>query len=234
MMLYPMIWRTELSVSFDGLFILQHWQEFALAVWVTLKIGLVAIAGATLVGLLNAIVLRYANKPVRLLIHGYTEVARNTPLLIQLFVIYFGLPEFGIRLSGEVSAWIAMIFLGGAYLTEIFRSGLQAVAESQLESARALGLSRWQQLRYVLIPQAWSISLPALFASYIFLLKETTVVSAVAVPEILYATTNYIALYYKTYEMLALMTLLYVAIFVPLSLALHRLEKRVQHAQFGY
>ena len=127
-----------------------------------------------------------------------------------------------------------MIFLGGAYLTEIFRSGLQAVAESQLESARALGLSRWQQLRYVLIPQAWSISLPALFASYIFLLKETTVVSAVAVPEILYATTNYIALYYKTYEMLALMTLLYVAIFVPLSLALHRLEKRVQHAQFGY
>lgn len=73
-----------------------------------------------------------------------------------------------------------------------------------------------------------------MFASYIFLLKETTVVSAVAVPEILYATTNYIALYYKTYEMLALMTLLYVALFVPLSLALHRLEKRVQHAQFGY
>ena len=221
-------------MSFDWGFIVEHWLEFAIALGVTLKIGVIAIMGATLVGVLNAVLLRYSVRPVRILIHTYTEVARNTPLLIQLFVVYFGLPEFGIRLSGETSAWIAMIFLGGAYLTEIFRAGLQAVAESQLESARALGLSRWQKLRHVLLPQAWSISLPALFASYIFLLKETTVVSAVAVPEILYATTNYIALYYKTYEMLALMTLLYVALFVPLSLALHRLEKRVQHAQFGY
>ena len=77
-------------------------------------------------------------------------------------------------------------------------------------------------------------SLPALFANFIFLLKETTVASAVAVPELLYTTKNYIALYYKTYEMLAVLTLMCVLIFLPLSLALRIVERRLQHGQFGH
>jgi polar amino acid transport system permease protein len=88
-------------------------------------------------------------------------------------------------------------------------------------------------LRHVVLPQAGILSLPALFANFVFLLKETTVVSAVAVPEILYTTKSYIALYYKTYEMLTVMTGLCVLLFLPLSLLLGLLERRLQHGQFG-
>jgi len=107
------------------------------------------------------------------------------------------------------------------------------VPQAQLESGRSIGLSQWQLLRYVILPQAGILSLPSLFANFIFLLKETTVVSAVAVPEILYTTKSYIALYYKTYEMLAVLTLICVLLFLPLSLLLSRLERRLQHGQFG-
>ena len=115
--------------------------------------------------------------------------------------------------------------------------GLIAIGTSllvaQIESGKSIGLSDWQLLRHVILPQAGILSLPALFANFIFLLKETTVVSAVAVPEILYTTKSYIALYYKTYEMLAVLTLICVLLFLPLSLLLSRLERRLQHGQFG-
>lgn len=168
------------------------------------------------------------------MIRAYVELARNTPLLIQLFFLYFGLPALGISLSGFATAVIAMTFLGGGYLTEALRAGVQAIPPSQLEAGRAIGLSRWQLLRHVQLPQAWLASLPALFANFIFLLKETTVASAVAVPELLYTTRNYIALYYKTYEMLAVLTLMCVLIFLPLSLALRVVERRLQHGQFSH
>lgn len=99
--------------------------------------------------------------------------------------------------------------------------------------SRSIGLSEGQLLRHVVLPQAGILSLPALFANFVFLLKETTVVSAVAVPEILYTTKNYIALYYKTYEMLTVLTLLCVLLFLPLSLLLRYIERRLQHGQFG-
>ena len=120
-------------------------------------------------------------------IRAYVELARNTPLLIQLFFLYFGLPALGISLSGFATAVIAMTFLGGGYLTEALRQAFRQ-SPSQLEAGRAIGLSRWQLLRHVQLPQAWLASLPALFANFIFLLKETTVASAVAVPELLYTT----------------------------------------------
>ncbi len=184
--------------------------------------------------MLNVALLSLHKRPLSALIRGYVELARNTPLLIQLFFLYFGLPALGLSLSGFTTAVIAMTFLGGGYLTEALRAGIQAVPASQLEAGRAIGLSRWQLLRHVQLPQAWLASLPALFANFIFLLKETTVASAVAVPELLYTTKNYIALYYKTYEMLAVLTLMCVLIFLPLSLALRVVERRLQHGQFGH
>jgi len=137
------------------------------------------------------------------------------------------------RMSSYTTALLAMTFLGGGYLTEVFRAGIEAVPKSQLESGLALGLSRWQLFRDIVLPQALRIATPSLFANFIFLLKETTVVSAVAVPEILYTTTNYIALYYKTYEMLLMMTALYLLLFLPFSFVLSWLERRFQHGQFG-
>ena len=110
---------------------------------------------------------------------------------------------------------------------------LRRTSPSLIEASMDLGADTFQTIRYVILPQAGILSLPSLFANFIFLLKETTVVSAVAVPEILYTTKSYIALYYKTYEMLAVLTLICVLLFLPLSLLLSRLERRLQHGQFG-
>ena len=220
-------------MRFDWDFLLSTLPSFGSAVLVTLQVGAIAIATSLLVAMVNASILVLRVPLLRRMVGLYVEVARNTPLLIQLFFIYFALPSIGIRISGFSSAIIAMTFLGGAYLTEVLRAGVEAVPMAQIESGLSIGLSRWQLLRHVVLPQAGILSLPALFANFIFLLKETTVVSAVAVPEILYTTKNYIAMYYKTYEMLAVMTALCVLLFLPLSLLLTYLERRLQHGQFG-
>lgn len=221
-------------MSFDWSFVLTTLPAFGQSVWVTLQLGAIVILTSLIVALLN-VTLQSLHKPwLNGVIRAYVELARNTPLLIQLFFLYFGLPALGISLSGFATAVIAMTFLGGGYLTEALRAGVQAIPPSQLEAGRAIGLSRWQLLRHVQLPQAGLASLPALFANFIFLLKETTVASAVAVPELLYITRNYIALYYKTYEMLAVLTLMCVLIFLPLSLALRVVERRLQHGQFGH
>lgn len=222
----------ETSMSLDYAFIQSTLPAFGRAVLVTLEVGAVAIVTSSLVALVNNALL-FSRLPVLgRLVRLYVELARNTPLLIQLFFIYFALPSLGIRMSGLSAALIAMGFFGGAYLTEVLRAGVEAVPKAQIESGLSIGLSRRQLLRHVILPQAGLLSLPALFANYIFLLKETTVVSAVAVPEILYTTKTYISLYYKTYEMLLVLTGICILLFLPLSLLLAVLERRLQRGQF--
>ncbi len=220
-------------MTLDTAFILSTLPAFLQAVGVTLQVGLIAIATSLLVALVNATLLVLRTPYLWRLVKAYVELARNTPLLIQLFFVYFALPSLGLKISGFAAAIITMTFMGGAYLTEVLRAGVEAVPRAQLESGRSIGLSEGQLLRHVVLPQAGILSLPALFANFIFLLKETTVVSAVAVPEILYTTKNYIALYYKTYEMLTVLTLLCVLLFLPLSLLLRHVERRLQHGQLG-
>lgn len=221
-------------MTFDYAFALSTLPAFGRAVLVTLQVGLLASVAALLVAVVTNALLVLAVPGTRVLVRSYVELARNTPLLIQLFFIYFALPSLGVQISGFAAALIAMTFLGGAYLTEVLRAGIEAVPNSQLESGRAIGLSRLQLLRFVVLPQAGIFGLPALCANVIFLLKETTVVSAVAVPELLYTTKNYIALYYRTYEMLAVLTGICLLLFLPLSLLLGALERRLQRGHYGF
>ncbi|UHA75522.1 amino acid ABC transporter permease [Paenibacillus sp. 481] len=220
-------------MELDTAFMVTHIPDFIDAAILTLQIAGIVVLTSSVVAGLNNVILYFRVPILRQLVRSYVEVARNTPLLIQLFVVYFGLPQLGVKLSNYETAIVAMTFLGGGYVTEVLRAGIDAVADSQQEAGLAIGLNRSQLLRHIIFPQALRISTPSLFATVIFLLKETTVVSAIAIPEILYTTTNYIALYYKTYEMLLMMTATYLLLFLPLSLALSWVERRFQHGQFG-
>lgn len=191
-----------------------------------LYIGGLSILLALLIGAGNACLLQQSPAAITRLIRLYVELGRNTPLLIQLFLLYFGLPTLGILLSAELCAFLALSFLGGAYFTEVFRGGFSAVPAQQYQAAVALGLSHRQALVNILWPQVWSRQLPASAATACFLLRETTVVSAIAVAEIMYTTTSGIALYYTTYEFLTLMTVCCLVVFLPLSYGLKLLEKR--------
>lgn len=220
-------------MTFDTDFIIKHIPDFLRAAGMTLRIGGIAIVLSLALAVVYSLILYFQIPVLRKLIRLHVEVSRNTPLLIQLFFLYYGLPSLGVKLSSMTVVFIAMTFLGGGYFTEVLRSGQEAVSRSQEESGLAIGLSRLQLFRYVVLPQAVRISLPSLFTNFIFLLKETTIVSAVAVPELLYTTTGYISLYYKTYEMLFLMTVSYLIIFLPLSFLLSCIERRLRHGTYG-
>ncbi|MDO4259321.1 MAG: amino acid ABC transporter permease [Actinomycetaceae bacterium] len=199
----------------------------------TVRIALMGIIGSFIVGLICAVI-SYNRIPVLShLIAGYIELSRNTPLLVQLFLIYFGLPRLGIVLSGEVSAIIGLTFLGGSYMAEALRAGLASVETIQWESAQSLGLGPFHTLRYVALPQALAVSIPPLAANIIFLIKETSVVSVVAVPDLVNVARDLIGIEYNTLEALVLLVAAYLVILLPISIGARLVERRLRHAGFG-
>ena len=200
---------------------------YAEALLLTVRIGLIGILLSFLTGILCAIV-RYWKIPVlRAIVRAYTELSRNTPLLIQLFFLYFALPRMGIKLSGEECGIIGLTFLGGSYMAETFRSALETVGRAQLESGMCIGLNRIQLVQYVVLPQALAVSVPGIVANIIFLLKETSVFSAVALADLMYVAKDLIGLYYKTEEALLLLVLAYFIMLLPISVASHFIEKKL-------
>ena len=203
------------------------------AAWLTLRTGLAGILLATLAGLLCAAALHWRIPVLRQITAAYVELSRNTPLLVQLFFIYFGLPKIGIRTDPEACGIAGLAFLGGGYMTEAFRSGIEAVDRIQEESALSLGLTRAQAFRHVILPQAAAISAPAFMANVIFLMKETSVFSAISLMDLMFTAKDQIGLYYRTTESLFLLVGAYLLILLPLSLLGTFWERRLRHAGFG-
>ena len=194
---------------------------------------MLGILFAVLVGLLCSAVQQLKIPVLRSVVSAYIELSRNTPLLIQLFFIYYGLPKIGIRTSAEACGIAGLAFLGGSYMAEAFRSGLEAVGKIQHESAVSLGLTGLQAFRYVILPQAFAISIPGIMANVIFLLKETSVFSAISLMDLMFTAKDQIGLYYNTTECLALLVAFYLVILLPVSLLGSLLERRARHAEFG-
>ncbi len=206
------------------------YQEAAI---LTLSIGWIGIIGSIIIGLVVSMIVHFRIPVLRPLCRAYIELFRNTPLLIQLFFFYFGLPRFGISITPEVCGMLGLALHGGAYMAEAFRSGLESVDDIQRESALSLGLSRIQAMRYVVLPQAIALSVPSFVANVIFLLKETSVFSAISLMDLMFVTKDLMGLYYDTTECLVLLVLFYLIILIPVSLAGSYLERRLRYGSFG-
>lgn len=167
-------------------------------------------------------------RALRLIISGYVELSRNTPLLIQLFFLYFALPKIGIKLDAFSCAVIGLAFLGGGYMCEAFRAGLESVSKSQVESALSIGLSRFGVICFVRAPQALGVAMPALSANVIFLIKETSIVGVLALGDVLYVSKDIIDLYGKTYEALIMLIVIYLVILLPISLVFGAIESHLK------
>ncbi|AUS97401.1 polar amino acid ABC transporter permease [Clostridium thermosuccinogenes] len=214
-------------------FIIDSLPLYREAAWTTLKLGFWGILFSLIIGFVCSIVLYFKVKFLKSIVQAYIELSRNTPLLIQLFFLYFGLTKMGIALSENACAIIGLSFLGGSYMAETFRSGLEAVGRSQIESGLSIGLSRAQLVRYVVLPQAFSVSMPSLGANCIFLLKETSIVGAIAVVDLMNVTKDLIGMYYQTFEALFMLVAVYLVMILPLSILLTWLERKVRYAEFG-
>ena len=211
----------------------QYLPLFEKAARLTLRLGLAGIALAIVIGLACALVQYYKVPVLRRVVGFYIQLSRNTPLLVQLFFIYYGLPKIGIRTDASVCGIAGLAFLGGSYMAEAFRSGLESIEPIQTESAYSLGMDRMQAMRYVILPQAMSTSVPAFVANVIFLLKETSVFSAISLMDLMFTAKDLIGLYYKTTESLFLLVVFYLLILLPVSLLGSLLERRLRYAGFG-
>ncbi len=214
-------------------FIMKYLPLYQEAAWLTVRIGSAGVAAAVLIGLVCSVVQYYRLPVIKQMVSVYIELSRNTPLLVQLFFIYYGLPKIGIRTDAAACGVAGLAFLGGSYMAEAFRSGLEAVDPVQKESALSLGMNSYQTMRYVILPQAFSVSVPALMANVVFLLKETSVFSAISLMDLMFTAKDLIGLYYKTTESLFLLVIFYLMILLPVSLAGSLLERRLRYAGFG-
>ncbi len=203
------------------------------ALILTMKIGWQGIAMAFVLGLLGAAVLHFRIPVLKGIVVVYVEIFRNTPLLVQLFFIYFALPKIGIVVTAETCGWLGLGLLGGAYMIETFRSGLESIDKIQTESALSLGMTREQTFVHVIFPQAVSISVPGLLANVIFLLKETSVFSTISLMDLMFTAKDLIGMYAKTIEALFMLVVFYLIMLLPVSILGSLIERGVRHAQFG-
>ncbi|MBR6282511.1 MAG: amino acid ABC transporter permease [Lachnospiraceae bacterium] len=199
----------------------------------TVHIGLVGILGAILLGLGSSLILYFQVKGFRRLTRAYIELFRNTPLLVQLFFLYFGLPKLGLRITADFCGMLGLALIGGSYMAETFRSGLEAVDRIQFESAKSLGMSPGQTFFYVILPQAVSTSVPGFVANMIFLLKETSVFSAISVMDLMFTAKDLIGMEYKTMEALTLLVVFYLIMLLPVSVLGSLVERRVRYGSYG-
>ena len=215
----------------DWSFIGEHLPLYAEAAQITLTISFFGVLFSLIVGLISAQISLTKIPVLSQLNAVYVELSRGTPLLIQLFLIYFGLTKVGLKMDAEVAAVVGLTFLGGSYMAEVFRAGFESVAAIQIESAHVLGLSKIQALQHVILPQALSVALPGLVANVIFLIKESSVVSGIALADLMYVTKDIIGMQYDTTEALFMLVISYVIILVPISLFGSWLERRLDYAR---
>jgi len=195
----------------------------------TVELSLLAMALAVVAGLVVVLVRLYAIAPLRWLARAYVEVIRGTPLLIQLFLIYYGLPEIGIRLNAFFAAILGLGLNYAASEAENYRAGIQSVPPGQPEAALALGMSQWQTLQHVVLPQALRVVIPPVTNDFIAMFKDSSIVSVITMVEL---TKVYGMLAMSTYDYigLGLMTAgIYFALSYPASLFADRLERKLRY-----
>ena len=195
---------------------------------VTILISVVSLLLSTLIGVLCALVRRSHFLPLRYLGHIYVEVVRGTPLLVQILIFFYVVADaFHVENRYVVGILILSVF-SGAYISEVVRAGIESISESQLESARAIGLTRAQTYRYVIFPQALRLTLPPLVGQFVSLIKDSSLLSIIALNEFTQAARDVNSVTYSTLECYLPLALGYLVLTLPISLWLRALEKRIR------
>jgi len=193
---------------------------------ITFQVTIYSILMALVIGLVTGLGRISRNKYINLVASTYVEIVRGVPLLVQLFYIYYALGKF-VQVPDMMAAVIAMSFCYGAYMGEVFRAGISSIHKGQTEAARSLGFNRAQTMYYVILPQAWRTILPPVGNEFIALLKDTSLVSILAVADLLrrgreFASESF--LYFETYTMVAI---IYLIITLILSKLVSIMEERL-------
>ncbi|MEX3637765.1 amino acid ABC transporter permease [Paraburkholderia sp. BR14320] len=196
--------KTSLSILLQGLV-------------TTLLLSIASIVGSTLIGLFAAVLRSFGPWGTDRIARLYTELFRGTPVLITLMLIYFGVSYFGYAIDVFAAGAIGLSVYQGAYIAEIFRSGIEAVPKGQWEVSQILGLTRAQAFSFVVLPQTGKIVLPPLIGQYLSLIKDTSIVSMIGMSELMHGGQAIVDRIGKPVEIYGLVALIYFAVCFPLS-----------------
>ena len=212
---------------FDWSVITQNVHLFAWGLVVTLEYTVLTCVLGLIVGVVIALAQLSPLKAVRLIGMLFVEFFRNVPLLVWLLWSYYALPIFaGINISKQAAGILALSLYGGAYYAEILRAGIQSLDHGQADAAKALGMSSWQAMRRIILPQALRQMVPPLAGQTIIQMKNTTLLSVLTVPDLLYQASYVSSFTYRPMEVYTVVGLIFLAILIPSNYLARRLEMR--------
>jgi His/Glu/Gln/Arg/opine family amino acid ABC transporter permease subunit len=215
--------------AFDWHFIWVHRDELAAGLGRTLEVAALGIAGAFVIGLVLGAARAHRVPVVSQLAAAYVELIRNTPILVQIFFLFYGLPRLShlFRFEPFTVATLAVTIWGGAFNTENFRAGFEAVPHRYREAGLALGFSRLATFLNVTLPIGGRIALPSSINTYISVLKNTALMTAIGFPELTHVALDFVAVDFRTYEMFFVLAVTYLSIVWALSALIRALEARL-------
>jgi polar amino acid transport system permease protein len=218
------LWITD-NIETDWM---AEWGPFILGgTWTTIWISVASMVLAIVLALIGAIGRLSTNPYANGVAALYVSLIRGTPLLVQIFIIYFALPQVGIRLPGVIAGFLALGINYGAYLTEIFRAGIQAVPPGQREAAEALGMPERLVMRRIVFPQAVRIVIPAVGNDFVAMIKDSALVSTIAVQELLWRARTAGTQEFHTLQAFLIAALVYWVLTIVFSFFQDRLERRL-------
>jgi polar amino acid transport system permease protein len=203
-----------MSYQFDFSFLAERWPDFVAGAWLTIQLTVLSIGLGFLVGTVCALVKVYGGALPRRLVGFYVELIRNTPLLVQIFIVYFGLSSIGLKLSAESAAVIALVVNMGAYTTEIMRAGIQSIQRTQLEAADCLGLTRLQAILHVVLLPAMERVYPALSSQFVLLMLASSITSQISAEELTAVANNVQSDTYRSFEVYIVVAVVYLGLSV--------------------
>jgi polar amino acid transport system permease protein len=192
---------------------------------ITLQITAVALVSGFIIGFPAALARIYGGKTLRAISTTYTEILRGTPVLVQLFIIYYGLPQFGVTFSAFVAAYIALGLNSGAYQAEYFRGAIQTISSGQMMAAQSLGMNKLKAIVFIIIPQAFRLALPAWSNEVVSMVKLTSIVYLTAVPDLMTKAKMLSAKYFNPIETYLTAAVFYLVIIGILTVVLNYIEK---------
>ncbi len=191
--------------------------ELLLGAWLTIQLSVIAMAIGVVVAILSAVARMAGPAPLRWAIGAYVEVIRNTPFLVQIFIVFFGLPSIGIRFDPSTAALIAMVLNVAAYVTEILRAGIESVPRGQTEAGKALGLTSMQVFRFIVLKPAMKSVYPALTSQYVLLMLQSSVISAISAEELTAIANDVASRTFASFEVYIVVTGIYFAMGIAFS-----------------
>ena len=206
------------------------WRNFGRLGWglaLSLELAAIGIAAGVIIGLALALLAQGRGRVVRTLIAAYVEFIRNVPLLLLVYLVFYGIPSVGgFAYSATTSFVVTLSIYAGAYLVEVFRAGLDAIPRGLIDAGRAIGLTPWQRMAYVQTPTMLRIVLPSLSNAFISLFKDTAIASVIAVPELTYGANWISTNTFRIIEVYAVVTPMYLVTGWTLLLLLRQVERR--------